>query len=697
MTIRDLLRNALRMRPDRIVIGEVRGAEALDLLTALNTGHDGALSTVHANSPADALRRLETLALMAGVGLPHEAIARAGRARDRPRRPPRARRRRRPPRGRGRRGDPAAGASASASCGAASELMAPVRSRSVVLGGAAGGARALASARRCSRRPALAALARRRARAAAARRARGLRAERRSSAAGSPRSARAALFAAALLLAGPGPGAAARGRRAGRRRLGAGDAGAARYRRGGRARRCRRSPPRSPTRSPAGRSLRGSLRRGRRLARRAAGGRDGTARAPSSNWARRPARRSARCAGGCARRGSTPSPPRCSASSSPAATSPALLRRFAEAPRRARPGRRGRPRGDRAGALHRPAGRRDAERRGAVRRAAPARLPRPAPRRPGGGDPARARGRPAAGRLRRDPPARQGRRPMSARPACSPASPCCWRRCAVWELAGSRGEELGELGGARSAPPAAPRALARRGGASARDPGAARSRRPRRPGRGRRGARRQARRRRDRRACRLRSPRPPAPGRLSLVAAVALPAAGFLAPRRALEREARRRTSGLVAALPDALDLLAVGAAAGRSPAAVLGEIAAADAGPLATELAVDRRRARVRRVAVRGPGRVCASAFPAARWRRCRRDRALAPLRLAARRPAAPPGRRPAPRAAAPVEEHAARAAPKIQLVVALVLVPSVLLMIAAGPDRQRGPPAQRLLASTA
>lgn len=75
VTIRDLLRNALRMRPDRIVVGEVRGPEALDLLTALNTGHDGALSTVHANSPADALRRLETLALMAGVGLPHEAIA----------------------------------------------------------------------------------------------------------------------------------------------------------------------------------------------------------------------------------------------------------------------------------------------------------------------------------------------------------------------------------------------------------------------------------------------------------------------------------------------------------------------------------------------------------------------------------------------------------------------------------------------
>jgi pilus assembly protein CpaF len=75
VTVRDLVRNALRMRPDRIVIGEVRGPEALDLLTALNTGHDGALSTVHANSPGDALARLETLALMADLGLPHEAIA----------------------------------------------------------------------------------------------------------------------------------------------------------------------------------------------------------------------------------------------------------------------------------------------------------------------------------------------------------------------------------------------------------------------------------------------------------------------------------------------------------------------------------------------------------------------------------------------------------------------------------------------
>jgi pilus assembly protein CpaF len=65
----------MRMRPDRIVIGEVRGPEALDLLTALNTGHDGALSTVHANSPGDAIARIETLAMMAGVGLPHSAIA----------------------------------------------------------------------------------------------------------------------------------------------------------------------------------------------------------------------------------------------------------------------------------------------------------------------------------------------------------------------------------------------------------------------------------------------------------------------------------------------------------------------------------------------------------------------------------------------------------------------------------------------
>src|SRR3954462_137 len=74
VTIRRLVRNALRMRPDRILVGEVRGAEALDMLTALSTGHDGSLTTVHAGSCAEALRRIETLALMAGLGLPHEAL-----------------------------------------------------------------------------------------------------------------------------------------------------------------------------------------------------------------------------------------------------------------------------------------------------------------------------------------------------------------------------------------------------------------------------------------------------------------------------------------------------------------------------------------------------------------------------------------------------------------------------------------------
>jgi pilus assembly protein CpaF len=74
VAIRDLLRNTLRMRPDRIVVGEVRGAEALDMLQAMNTGHDGSLSTIHANSPRDALARVETMVLMAGYDLPLRAI-----------------------------------------------------------------------------------------------------------------------------------------------------------------------------------------------------------------------------------------------------------------------------------------------------------------------------------------------------------------------------------------------------------------------------------------------------------------------------------------------------------------------------------------------------------------------------------------------------------------------------------------------
>ncbi len=74
VSIRDLVRNALRMRPDRIVVGECRGAEALDMLQAMNTGHDGSLTTAHANSPRDLLSRLEVMALMAGMDLPLAAI-----------------------------------------------------------------------------------------------------------------------------------------------------------------------------------------------------------------------------------------------------------------------------------------------------------------------------------------------------------------------------------------------------------------------------------------------------------------------------------------------------------------------------------------------------------------------------------------------------------------------------------------------
>ena len=74
ITIRDLVRNALRMRPDRIVVGECRGGEALDMLQAMNTGHDGSLTTLHANTPRDALSRLETMALMSGLDLPARAI-----------------------------------------------------------------------------------------------------------------------------------------------------------------------------------------------------------------------------------------------------------------------------------------------------------------------------------------------------------------------------------------------------------------------------------------------------------------------------------------------------------------------------------------------------------------------------------------------------------------------------------------------
>ncbi|HTE05355.1 MAG TPA: ATPase, T2SS/T4P/T4SS family, partial [Planctomycetota bacterium] len=74
VTQRDLLKNTLRMRPDRIIIGEVRGAEALDMLQAMNTGHDGSMTTVHANTPRDALRRIENMVSMAGLAYPVHVI-----------------------------------------------------------------------------------------------------------------------------------------------------------------------------------------------------------------------------------------------------------------------------------------------------------------------------------------------------------------------------------------------------------------------------------------------------------------------------------------------------------------------------------------------------------------------------------------------------------------------------------------------
>jgi pilus assembly protein CpaF len=74
VTVRDLVRSALRLRPDRIIVGEVRGGEAFDLLQAMNTGHEGCLSTIHANNPMDALRRLEALALLAESGMPLAAV-----------------------------------------------------------------------------------------------------------------------------------------------------------------------------------------------------------------------------------------------------------------------------------------------------------------------------------------------------------------------------------------------------------------------------------------------------------------------------------------------------------------------------------------------------------------------------------------------------------------------------------------------
>ena len=172
---------------------------------------------------------------------------------------------------------------------------------------------------------------------------------------------------------------------------------------------------------------------------------------------------------------------------------------------------------------------------------------------------------------------------------------------------------------------------------------------------------------------------PAAPGRLAWLVAAGLPAAGFVLPDALLERRARRRHRRLLAALPDALDLLAIGSAAGRGPAAGFAELAAAGNGPLADELRIavaelecgQPLAAALSGLRERVPGGEIATLCAA-----IERSRRLgSPLADQLRRQASAL-RRDQRRA---LEERAARAAPKIQLVVALILVPSVLLMIAA------------------
>ncbi len=173
---------------------------------------------------------------------------------------------------------------------------------------------------------------------------------------------------------------------------------------------------------------------------------------------------------------------------------------------------------------------------------------------------------------------------------------------------------------------------------------------------------------------------PAAPGRTAVVVAVALPVAGFFAPDALLEREARRRRRRLLAALPDALDLLAVSAGSGRGPAAGLEQLAQAGIGPLAEELRITSAElscgaslgAALQALRGRVPGSELATLVASIE----RSRRFGSPLADQLQRQATAL-RRDSRRA---VEERAARAAPKIQLIVALILVPSVLLMIAAG-----------------
>jgi tight adherence protein C len=173
---------------------------------------------------------------------------------------------------------------------------------------------------------------------------------------------------------------------------------------------------------------------------------------------------------------------------------------------------------------------------------------------------------------------------------------------------------------------------------------------------------------------------PAAPGRLAIAVALGLPAAGFFVPDALLEREARRRRRRLVAALPDALDLLAVSVASGRGPADGLAQLARAGEGPLAEEMRIavaelscgSSLSAALAALRARVPGSELATMVASIE----RSRRFGSPLADQLRRQSTAL-RREGRRA---VEERAARAAPKIQLVVALVLVPSVMLMIAAG-----------------
>jgi tight adherence protein C len=173
---------------------------------------------------------------------------------------------------------------------------------------------------------------------------------------------------------------------------------------------------------------------------------------------------------------------------------------------------------------------------------------------------------------------------------------------------------------------------------------------------------------------------PAAPGRLAIAVALGLPSAGFFVPDALLEREARRRRRRLVAALPDALDLLAVSVASGRGPADGLAQLARAGEGPLAEEMRIavaelscgSSLSAALAALRARVPGSELATMVASIE----RSRRFGSPLADQLRRQSTAL-RREGRRA---VEERAARAAPKIQLVVALVLVPSVMLMIAAG-----------------